>query len=836
MSLPPDFTQTDHSHSDLRLIRYLHGEIEDQDELTAIEIQLREDPTFRQKLDQLALADIELAGLFSRDPLLSHLPAVHRERIQALLKKHEQPNRLSILRFAPILLGGLAAGLLISAIILPSVGSSHSPLLHRLSQLNSTQPNIQTDNHSRTNDQGFLAPSSELRQINDRLESSLETLKLAESDSSGPLGRHIEIESSERGFSQITETSSGSASLADPFGDFGTMERSTRSLNEVASREDGRRQFDGDLFLGSSAPAPATPSRSSTPPPPPPAHQPRPASPPSDGYSNFEFRESSSKPRVQASPVSRVPQSTPEELFRSDRSQNYFTEAERAEESSLAANVVRSRISSELTLNESPAQNALPAIAGGADAAFAVEDLFKETSSLNDDSFELSAGLQPDPAFTFNPVSTFALNVSDQSFRLAYDSLLQNRLPAPHQIHPEEFLNAFAYRDPTPTVAQKIGLQWDLAEDPFSPGGYLLRLNVQTAGLGDRDQGKLNLILLADNSGSMQSPERTALLHDFVRDLHQSLPPASRVELRSIDNQHAIPIAPQSEASELPRLLSRIKLQAGSQTNFTESLLLAFDHLTSLQEPQTSQRVLALTDGLGIIEPAELPLLREQIVAAAARGISLDLVLINPEPSTGLIFDDLLRGLDGSLVSIYPSTRDTLDIARHLAGRFQPSARNAKVQVVFNPAQVLAYQLIGYEKHLLREEDFRDDTIDGGELAAAEEGNALYTLQLKPDGVGPISEVRVRFEDTDTGMVREKAWEIPLSGPPPPLTEASPAIQLATASTFFANRLQNRVDPSQVPLSKVDSLARANYQTFSNDPQFQQLLTMIRTTRNLLSE
>ena len=55
-------------------------------------------------------------------------------------------------------------------------------------------------------------------------------------------------------------------------------------------------------------------------------------------------------------------------------------------------------------------------------------------------------------------------------------------------------------------------------------------------------------------------------------------------------------------------------------------------------------------------------------------------------------------------------------------------AKDVKIQVEFNPARVASYRLIGYEKRLLRKEDFNDDKIDAGEIGAGHTVTALYEV------------------------------------------------------------------------------------------------------------
>ncbi|MCK5180527.1 MAG: DUF3520 domain-containing protein, partial [Candidatus Omnitrophica bacterium] len=55
-------------------------------------------------------------------------------------------------------------------------------------------------------------------------------------------------------------------------------------------------------------------------------------------------------------------------------------------------------------------------------------------------------------------------------------------------------------------------------------------------------------------------------------------------------------------------------------------------------------------------------------------------------------------------------------------------AKDVKLQVEFNPAEVKAYKLIGYENRALANQDFNDDTKDAGELGAGHTVTAFYEV------------------------------------------------------------------------------------------------------------
>jgi hypothetical protein len=68
-------------------------------------------------------------------------------------------------------------------------------------------------------------------------------------------------------------------------------------------------------------------------------------------------------------------------------------------------------------------------------------------------------------------------------------------------------------------------------------------------------------------------------------------------------------------------------------------------------------------------------------------------------------------------------------------GTSETVAKDVKVQVEFNPAQVKSYRLIGYEGRALKKEDFAKDAITAGDLEAGRAVTALY--EIVPVGVEP---------------------------------------------------------------------------------------------------
>jgi Ca-activated chloride channel family protein len=118
---------------------------------------------------------------------------------------------------------------------------------------------------------------------------------------------------------------------------------------------------------------------------------------------------------------------------------------------------------------------------------------------------------------------------------------------------------------------------------------------------------------------------------------------------------------------------------------------------------------------------------------------------------TGNYNDQLLERLADAGNGNYAYV-DTLSEARkvlvsELSATLFTIAKDVKIQVEFNPAEVLQYRLIGYENRALAREDFNNDKVDAGEIGAGHRVTALYEI-VKVGGQGLIDPSRYATTET----------------------------------------------------------------------------------------
>lgn len=443
----------------------------------------------------------------------------------------------------------------------------------------------------------------------------------------------------------------------------------------------------------------------------------------------------------------------------------------------------------------------------------------REIKNLNDEN---SAQQQP--------FSTFSLHVSDVSFKLAEKEMLENgKFPDRNKIRPEEFLNAFDYGDPSVRKDQKVACEMEQARHPFMQQRNLMRVSMSTAALG-RSQ-PLRLTLLLDNSGSMERSDREACVIKAMEVLVSQLQPQDEVSLISFAQQPRI-IAEGLKGAQLSQLIKLVK-QAPSEggTNMERALRLAGQVSKRHQEEGRMSRIVLMTDGAANLGNAEPEDLSKMVVELRQQGIAFDACGVGADKLDDSVLEALARKGDGRYYLLDKPEDADDSFVKQLAGALRPAASNVKVQVRFNPKRVKNYKLLGFEKHLLRKEDFRDDSVDAAEMSAQEAGSAMYQFEPIADGEGEVGEVSVRFKDMNTNQMVERSWSIPYLPQPENIKQAAPSMQLATTAAMLAEKIRE-TDVGLVDFSDYGSVLGSIDAHFGENKRVQSLIKMVRKASN----
>ncbi len=440
---------------------------------------------------------------------------------------------------------------------------------------------------------------------------------------------------------------------------------------------------------------------------------------------------------------------------------------------------------------------------------------------------------QPEVQTTSNAFSTFSMNVSDVSLKLAAASLEKGVMPDAASVRSEEFLNAFDYRDPEPPEGVPVGFAWERAQYPFAQNRDLLRFSIKTAAQGRQAGCPMNIVLLLDNSGSMERADRVRIIHEALRVLAGQLQPQDKLSVVVFARTARLLVdgVAGDQAAQVAEEVSGLTPQGG--TNLEEAMNLAYQTALRHYLARGVNRVVLLTDGaanLGNVEPEAL---KQKVEVNRKQGVALDCFGIGWEGFN----DDLLEVLsshgDGRYAFLNTPEDAATDFAGKLAGALNVAAADVKVQVEFNPKRVNAYRQIGYAKHQLTKEQFRDNTVDAAEIAAAESGNALYVVEVNPRGEGPLATVRVRYKVPGTTDYPEHAWEVPFAGNATTLEQSSPAMRLAATASAFSEWLVSSPYAVEVTPDRLLGLLSGVPEIYGADERPKKLEWMIRQAKSI---
>jgi Ca-activated chloride channel family protein len=238
----------------------------------------------------------------------------------------------------------------------------------------------------------------------------------------------------------------------------------------------------------------------------------------------------------------------------------------------------------------------------------------------------------------------------------------------------------------------------------------------------------------------MDEPDKLPLLKSAFRLLVNELRPQDRVALVVYAGNAGL-VLPSTAGDRKEIILEAIdRLEAGGSTAGGAGLRLAYDVARGSFMPKGNNRVILATDGdfnVGVSSDAELVRLIEE---RREQGTFLTVLGFG----TGNIKDSKMEKLADKGNGNYAYVDNLMEARKVLVTEMGATlltiAKDVKLQIEFNPTRVAAYRLIGYENRLLRDEDFKDDRKDAGELGSGHTVTALY--EVIPPAGSDLDQVR----------------------------------------------------------------------------------------------
>jgi Ca-activated chloride channel family protein len=435
------------------------------------------------------------------------------------------------------------------------------------------------------------------------------------------------------------------------------------------------------------------------------------------------------------------------------------------------------------------------------------------------------------------PLSTFSTDVDTASYSLVRRFLRdENRLPPPDAVRIEELINYFDYDYPLPVLTQPgspdvhpVTITPEVAACPWNKNNRLVRVAIAARRIKTDQTPGRNLVFLIDVSGSMGSANRLPLVQQSLGLLIDQLTAKDRVSIVVYAGDAGVRLhsTPGSEKQTIRDAVN--SLHAGGSTNGAGGIVEAYKEALRNFMPGGVNRVILATDGdfnVGVTNQGDLVRLiedhRDKGIYLTALGYGMG----NLKDSTIMKLANHGHGHYAYIDSLAEANKVFVEEGMALV----TLAQDVKIQVEFNPKAVEAYRLIGYEKRLMRDQDFNDDTKHAAVLGCGHRVTVLYEVvpagmpvdvpkvdPLRYQAPPPLSQaansgelMAVKLRYKEPMAQKSKLMEVAVADKGGKFDQASEDFRFAAAVAAFAGLLRDK--PAKAPginLAGVRELAES---------------------------
>lgn len=429
-----------------------------------------------------------------------------------------------------------------------------------------------------------------------------------------------------------------------------------------------------------------------------------------------------------------------------------------------------------------------------------------------------------------DPLSTFAMDVDTASYTLTRSYLTgQDQLPPPDAIRPEEFINYFDAGYESPEDAA-FDIHLDAAPSPFGDDLTMLRVGVQGRYIDPEERDPALLIFVIDVSGSMAMENRLGLVKESLELLVGELREDDRVGIVVYSDNSRVILEP-TPASEARTILNAInQLQTEGSTNAEAGLVLGYEMAERHMREGEITRIVLCSDGVANVGATGPDAILATIRENAARDIVLSAIGFGMGNYNDILMEQLANDGDGNYYYVDNLREARRVFVHNLTSTLQVLGYDARIQVEFNPDVVERYRLIGYENRAIADEDFRDDTVDAGEVGAGHSVTALYELALMEDfdSSADLANVYVRYEDADTRETTELTEAISVDAILETIEDASAHFRLQAAAGEFSELLRESIYAEGGSFGEVRALLEPLEDELPGDAQVAELIELVR--------
>ena len=362
---------------------------------------------------------------------------------------------------------------------------------------------------------------------------------------------------------------------------------------------------------------------------------------------------------------------------------------------------------------------------------------------------------------TGNPLSTFSIDVDNASYSNIRRFINYGQAPPKDAVRIEEMINYFDYAYTQPKGNDPFSINYEMSECPWNSETKLIMVGLQGKEIDYSQAAPSNLVFLIDVSGSMGDPNKLPLVKQSLIYLIDNLKETDRIALVVYAGAAGLVLnsTPVSQKQTIKDAINH--LESGGSTAGGAGIELAYKTAVENLISEGNNRVILCTDGdfnIGSSSDGEMTRLIEE---KRKTGVYLTICGFGMGNYKDSKMETIANNGNGNYYYIDDEKESQKVFGTDMRGTLFTIAKDVKIQIEFNPAQVESYRLIGYENRLLNKEDFNNDLKDAGELGAGHRVTALYEVKLRKASYEPKGMKDKQTEEElkyQTTQVNEKAY------------------------------------------------------------------------------
>jgi Ca-activated chloride channel homolog len=421
------------------------------------------------------------------------------------------------------------------------------------------------------------------------------------------------------------------------------------------------------------------------------------------------------------------------------------------------------------------------------------------------------AGVNPTVDARVDPLSTFALDVDTSSYTISRALVQSGSLPDYSTVRTEEFVNYFDQQYASPKSGETFAVHVDGTGAPFLQSNQrIVRVGVQAERVDSASRPPAHLTFVIDTSGSMREDGKLEMVKESLRTLVDNLRADDLIAIVSFSDTAEVVLGA-TPAKQRQTILNAIdQLTPTNSTNAEAGLILGYQLADQMRTNSAQSgsapnidRVILASDGVANVGPTGPEAILARIKEATTKGIDLVTIGVGTTSYNDTMMERLADGGDGFSAYIdSQAAGDRLFRDRRLVSTLQTVARDAKIQVEFDPRVVATYRLLGFENRTVADSQFRNNKVDAGEIGAGHSVTALYevTFVSERDMNASIGTVNLRWDDIRDKHIRELKTRMDGGRFVDRLSDADPRLGLDVTVAAYAEVLR------QAPWSRVTNL------------------------------